>query len=459
MEQSAIQGQPALTAIERLAGFVTTASPDTTLEEIIAPAVADCFGCILNGAKSDIAGMVRTVLSDVSAGPSPAYGSLATFGAPHAAQANAVAGHAWELDDWEEPGNTHPTVVLLPAILATSTLRHSKGAEALAAYAVGAEVIMQLGEAMSLDHYARGFHSSATLGTIGAAAAVARLLGANAEQTAHALSLSVSQAIGYTLQIGSNAKPLQTGWAARNGVEAVLLAMQGLSGQLDVLDHPRGFAGLLGEFDAERFDEILGRLGSPWALSTYGLVLKPWPSCGYTHRLMTAALELRVQVADRLSEVARIQTTLPDFHAEILQFGAPKTRADALFSIPACVAQILVTGNLSLEDSAQAFWTDDRVARLMSLTDVEVDPAKNPDLNYDPDQPDNVRITFQNGDILEAFCAYPLGAAQNPMRLDQLGAKYAALTGQPQDNFETLLGWSEATDVAAFFKGYDNGTA
>ncbi|MEL7014233.1 MAG: MmgE/PrpD family protein, partial [Pseudomonadota bacterium] len=283
--------------------------------------------------------------------------------------------------------------------------------------------------------------------------------GADAGQTAHALSVSVSQAIGYTLQIGSNAKPLQTGWAARNGLEAVLLAMQGISGQLGVLDHARGFAGLLGEYDAERFDQVMGRLGTPWALTTYGLVLKPWPSCGYTHRLMTAALELRPSMADRLSEVARIETTLPDFHAEILQFEAPATRADALFSIPACVAQILVTGNLTLEDSAQAFWTQARVARLMSLTDVEVERAKAPDLNYDPDQPDRVRVTFQNGDVLEATCAYPLGASQNPMPPDQLGAKFAALTGHTEAAFSTLLGWPQSADIAAFFKGYDNGTA
>ncbi len=447
------------TGIERLADFVTTATPDPALEAIIAPAVADCFGCIVNGAKSDVAGQVRAVLAEVSAGQSPAFGSTNRFAAPHAAQANAVAGHAWELDDWEEPGNTHPTVVLLPAILAASTRRVATGAEALAAYAVGAEVIMKLGEAMTLDHYARGFHSSATLGTIGAAAAVARLLGADTDQTAHALSLSVSQAIGYTLQIGSTAKPMQTGWAARNGVEAVLFAIQGIKGQLDVLDNPRGFAGLLGEYDAQRFDEVLGRLGDPWALSSYGLVLKPWPSCGYTHRLMTASLELRASVADRLSEIASIQTTLPDFHAEILQFGPPATRADALFSIPACVAQVLVTGNLTLEDSAHGFWTEARVTRLMSVTDVEVEPAKNPDLNYDPDQPDRLRITLQNGEVLEATCAFPLGASQNPMTPDQLAAKFASLTGQSEAAFSNLLGWTKATDIAAFFKGYDHGTA
>ena len=119
--------------------------------------------------------------------------------APAAALANGVAAHAWDLDDWEEPGNTHPTAVILPALLAAA--EHDAGrpgnwcarqTQMLTAYAIGTEVIMRLGEAISMSHYARGFHSTATLGAIGAAAAVARLLGLDPEKAGHALGLSVS---------------------------------------------------------------------------------------------------------------------------------------------------------------------------------------------------------------------------------------------------------------------------
>ena len=440
-----------MTAIARLAGFAALAQPGTDLAEVIAPAVADCFGCILAGADSEVARQVVTALQPFGAGPVALYGRTETLSAPYAALVNAVAGHAWDLDDWEEPGNTHPTVVLLPALLAAAHIRPASGADLLAAYAVGTEIIMRLGEALTLDHYARGFHSTATLGTIGAAGAVSRLLHLSRAQTAHALALSVSQATGYTLQFGSNAKPLQAGWAARNGLEAALLAAQDVTGQVDVLDHDRGFSGLMGCHDADRFARALSRLGTPWAVQEYGLILKPWPSCGYTHRLMTAALTLRSQVAHRLDDITALHACLPDFHAEILPFHVPDTRNEALFSAPACIAQMLVTGNLTLADSAQGFWTNPTVDRLIRLTSITPEDARNTDLNYDPDQPDVLRISLGE-EVLETACPYPLGAPQNPMSTAQLAAKFAALTRQPPDSFQDLLDWPNAPDIAAFFQ-------
>lgn len=441
-----------MTAIAGLARFANTAQPDLALQDVVAPAVADCFGCILAGADSEVAERTAASLAAQGAGQAPLYGRGQSISPIFAAQINAVAGHAWDLDDWEEPGNTHPSVVLLPALLATGHITPASGAEMLAAYAVGAEIIMRLGEALTLDHYARGFHSTASLGTIGAAGAVARLLGLSEAQTAHALALSVSQATGYTLQFGSNAKPLQAGWAARGGLESALLAAQGVTGQAHVLDSDRGFAGLMGRFDATRFARAMSRLGAPWALLEYGLVLKPWPSCGYTHRLMTAALDLRPHLADRLSETTAIHARMPDFHTEILPFHHPISRAEALFSAPACIAQTLVAGNLTLDDSEAGFWTHPEIARLIKLTKLTAEPAKRPDLNYDPEQPDVLVVELANGDRLEARCATPLGAAQNPMTTKQLAAKYAALTPEHRCSFQDVLNWPDASDMAAFFQ-------
>lgn len=442
-----------MSAIARLAEFITTAEPDPALSGVIAPAVADCFGCILAGSDSEVSQRATAALAEFGAGSVPLYGRSLTVSAPLAAQLNAVAGHAWDLDDWEEPGNTHPTVVLLPALLAAGHIRKASGADLFAACAIGVEVIMRLGMAMSLDHYARGFHSTATLGTIGVAAGCTRLLGLDREQTGHALALSVSQACGYTLQFGSNAKPLQAGWAARGGFEAAFLAAQNVTAQPHVLDNPRGFAGLMGVFDAGRFEAAIARPGDPWALEEYGLVLKPWPSCGYTHRLMTAALDLRPALAGRLSEVTSVAAELPDFHAEILPFMAPDTRNEALFSAPACIAQVLIHGNLTLQDSENSFWQDPEVALLIARTTVKAVPAQRPDMNYDPEQPDVLRVNLSSGEVLQARCATPLGAVQSPMNRDQLAAKFADLTGRPPSVFHHLLTWPEASDIAGFFKG------
>ena len=242
---------------DALAEFVAMAGPGRTLDAVIGPALADCFGCILAGAQTEVAGRAQTALGPLAAGEAPLYGTAATLSAPHAALVNAVAGHALELDDWEEPGNTHPSVVLLPALLAAAQRHRVSGRRLLAAYAVGAEVIMRLGEAVTLDHYSRGFHATASLGAVGAAAAVARPSGLDPGQAGHAMAIVASQAIGYTAQFGSNAKPLQAGFAARAGVEAAAFAAAGATGQAGALDGPRGFAGLLGQHSEDRLAALI----------------------------------------------------------------------------------------------------------------------------------------------------------------------------------------------------------
>jgi len=435
-----------------LARFAVTARPDPAVEAVAAPAILDCIACILAGADSPAATRSRAALAPLGSGPVPALGTALTLPAPTAALVNAVAGHAWDMDDWEEPGNTHPTVVLFPALLAAAHLRPVSGAELLAAYAVGIEVIMRLGEAITLEHYKRGFHATATLGAIGAAAAVARLLALSEDQAEHALALSVSQALGYTAQFGSTAKPLQAGFAARTGVEAALLARAGATAQPHVLDDQRGFAGLLAPHDPARLAAIPERLCAPWGLLQYGLAFKPWPSCGYTHRLMTAAAEIRIRLGGETAGITAIRACLPDFHHAILPFHQPGNQAEALFSAPASIARMLASGGLTLADGAAEFWTEPEIRRLIALTELRAEPVRDRSLNFDPDQPDRLSVTLADGLELSASCAYPLGAPQNPMPPDQLAAKWHEITGRPISQYHAMLRWPQAPDIAAFLR-------
>jgi len=408
-----------------LAQFVANAEPPASVNQTVRDAIADCFGCILAGSNSEVTQRVLGGLSSISLGPVSLYGRTETCSAGYAAMINAVSGHAYELDDWEEAGNTHPTVVLLPALLTAASLRQVSGRELLNAYAVGFEVIVRLGEAITLEHYARGFHATATLGTLGAAAAVSRLLKLDANDASNAIALSVSQALGYAAQFGTNAKPLQAGFSARAGLECGLMAANGITANLAAIEDVRGMLGLLGNFDQQRLDNAAGRLGKPWALEEYSIVFKPWPSCGYAHRLMTAALELRDRLGGKTEEIKRIAATQPDFHNAILLFDRPTTRNEALFSGPACIAQMLVTGELGLKECENRFWEAAEVDRLISITHFKAEPAKNPEINYDPEQPDMLTLTLKNGDSLQQSCTYPLGSPQNPMNAEQLAGKFA----------------------------------
>ena len=442
--------------ISALADFIaSTDVPQDVLAMGQAP-IADCFGCMLAGAESQVATDILKVQTSHSQGGVHVYGTGEKLTAPAAALVLGVTAHAWDLDDWEEPGNTHPTAVILPSLLVAAELAAQKdhkvtGTEMLTAYAIGVEVIMRLGEAISLNHYARGFHSTATLGAVGAAAATARLLSLTTDQTVHALGLSVSGAAGYTVQFGTHAKSMQAGMAARAGLEAALNAKAGVTSNPETVLHKRGFAGLMGIHNTAAQNVMITRLGNPWALHEWGVVLKPWPSCGYTHRMMTAAIDLRDQLKGRLDTITAIEATTIDFHYAILPFHQPATRLQALFSLPACTAQMLCHGRLTLEDSAAGFWLDDQVLKLIDRTHVVAEPAQRPDLNYDPDQPDRLCITLADGDVLEASAAYPLGSPQKQMSQAQMASKYADITHRQEHEFDQLMGLGHTKDINKFF--------
>lgn len=432
-------------ATAQLAEFAVTAVVCPSLRKIVQRAVVDCFGAIVAGAASEAVRRAASALAGERDGNAITYGTSDSASPGTAALLYSVAGHAYDLDDWEEPANTHPTVVIFPACLAAARIERISGEDLFAAYAVGFETIARLGELVTLDHYKRGFHSTGTIGAIGATAAISRLLQLDVRSTTHALSIAASQSSGFSMQFGTDVKPLQAGFAARAAIESALLARAGTTGQSEVIESERGFAGLMGMAGGK-----LKRLGNPWALAEYGVLLKPWPSCGYTHRLMTAAIDLRPQITHRLSEITAIHATLPDFHKEILPYDRPITREQALFSVPACIAQALVKGRLSLSDLDARFWQTPLNRHLIERTRVETEPVRNPAMNFDPAQPDRLRVQIGNQHF-ERKCEYPLGAPQNPLDDEKLAAKFVMNSNLSIETFEHLLGWSEAADLYKFF--------
>lgn len=414
--------EPSLT---RLGRFVAEdpLELDDGLLETIRTGVIDCFGCILAGTQHPLTEGALTAAEALGmSGDRPVYGTGVSVSKPAAALLNAAAGHAVEFDDWEVPGNTHPTIVLLPALLA-SIDQDTSGIELAQAYLAGFEVIARLGEGLNFEHYDRGWHSTATLGAIGAAAAVARVLGLNAEQTTGAMSLAISRSAGLTCQFGSSAKALQAGFAAETGVSAAHFAKAGLFGQAHALDHLYGFRALMAGTSQDRLEGALAKLGMGYALAEHGLILKPWPSCGYTHRLMTAALVVAPQLAS-VAEVEHVDLHLPDFHAKILPFQQPRSRAEALFSAPFVVGMGLLAQCLRLSDLQDEAWCRPDIQQLIACSQVHPFVPSRPHLNYDDDEPDRLVVRLRDGNRLEATCSYPLGAPQNPMSAAQIEGKF-----------------------------------
>ena len=418
---------------------------DAELRKRIRDAITDTVGCMIAGGRSETLHRLLKAVSAVENGPVRVFGTSQCLTAPFAALANGTSAHAYDLDDWEAPGNTHPSAVMVPALLAASTIKKTDGASLLRAYATGFEIIARIGEIMTLEHYVRGHHSTATIGTLGAAAAVANLFELSPEQSGHAVAMAASQAAGYLEQFGSNTKAMQAGFSAKAGLLAALLAQQGLTANGSVLDGDKGIFSILAD---NRKTDIspLERLGTIPAIVEYGINAKLYPSCSCTHRLIDCARQISINPEFEPSAVTRIEASLPDFHKAILRYAEPETESEALFSLEFCIAHTLLGGDISLNALEDQAWAQPETREMAAKIVVGTEPAKNPHLSNDPNQPD--RLLVRCGDReFQAECGHPPGSVGAPASSGQLKNKFCEITGLEEKSFDCLKHWPEAEDV------------
>jgi len=285
---------------ERIAWFVVEARYEALPKEAIEIAkqgIIDCLGVTL-AACLEPGSRIITEYARKNRGI-PESGVIAGgFKAPacEAALANGTMAHMLDYDDVSIPFGGHPSVVLLPAVLALGEKLRSSGKEVLLAYIVGFEVATRIGLACFTHHYELGWHTTATFGTIGAAATAAKLLKLNIDQSRAAFGITASLAGGLKRNFGTMTKPLHAGNAARNGIIAASLAQQGFTGDKSIFDESGNFCYVLGsgvQFDLDRATKDLGQKFNICS----GLEIKPYPSCRATHAGIDAALQVKKKYA------------------------------------------------------------------------------------------------------------------------------------------------------------------
>jgi 2-methylcitrate dehydratase PrpD len=213
------------------------------VRELARQCILDYLGVAVAGARDPL---VLILLDEITeAGGSPqavVIGHSARLPALSAALVNGAAAHALDYDDVNMAMPGHPSVAILPGLLALAELKGSAGSEVITAFVAGYETACRIGAALQPGHYNLGFHSTSTVGSFGAAAACARLLGLDAETTAMALGIAGTQAAGLKSQFGTMCKPFHAGKAAQNGLLAARLAARGFSSRTDIVECVQGFA-------------------------------------------------------------------------------------------------------------------------------------------------------------------------------------------------------------------------
>lgn len=268
-----------------------------------------------------------------------------------AALANGIASHALDFDDVHAVLSGHPTVAVMSAVAPLAEHRGASGEELLNAFVTGVEVACRVGQYVGPAHYQRGWHATATVGALGAAAGAARLLGLDAEATARAIALAASQTGGLKSMFGTMCKPLHAGRAASTGVFAAQLAARGFTANPEGLECAQGFnATFGGAGDAEG---ALADLGVPRHLRD--VLFKYHAACYGTHAGIDALARLREERALAAENVERVDLHVPEANLAMCNIAEPSTGLQAKFSMRFTAAMALSgtpTGDSRVFDDA-----------------------------------------------------------------------------------------------------------
>lgn len=311
--------------------------------------ILDWLGCAVAGAGEPLVAVLDAELG-AAAGPCSFVAGAGRAGAVDAALRNGAAGHALDFDDTNLAMGGHPSAPVVPAVLALAERAGASGADVVAAVVAGFEAQCRVGQLVNPGHYAVGFHTTGTVGTFGAAAACAHLLGLDAGQWRHALGLAGSQAAGVKAAFGTMTKPFHAGRAAANGVLAAVLASRGFTSSESTLDDPQGFVHTH-HGDGEG-------LGDEAQWYTCETLFKVHAACHLTHAAIEATLRLRDAYDVRADDVESIVVEVHPTCMGVCNIPAPSTGLEAKFSLRGTVAMAL----LGRDTTDPASYNDDLVA-------------------------------------------------------------------------------------------------
>ncbi len=256
--------------------------------------IIDTIGATLLGATEPVVSVLQKAMAgDVTQGRALVFGGKRRAGVLEAAFVNGTASHAADYDDMAHAMGGHPSVTLVPVVFALGESLGSTGAEALEAYVIGFEAECRIGHVVNPDHYERGWHPTSTIGVFGAAAAAARLLKLDVQDTAVALAIAASLASGVKANFGTMTKPLHVGQCVRNGLMAAQLAAGGFTANPGALEHKQGYFQAYDGLANVHIDRLLMGVGEGLEVEQDSVGVKQFPCCGSTHPAVRGMLALR----------------------------------------------------------------------------------------------------------------------------------------------------------------------
>jgi 2-methylcitrate dehydratase PrpD len=419
-------------ATEKIASFIVNTSYDDIPGDAVEKAkrtALDCLGAALAGVAEPVSQTITGYVTKLGGPPrASVFGAGLKVSVPDAALANGCIAHALDYDDCGVKIG-HPSVLVLPAVLSLGEHLGASGQDTLTAYILGLEVEGKMALDADFKLMQSRLNHQSWYGSIGAAAACAKLLKLDVAKTRIALGIAANYACGLAVNHGSMAGAMAAGNACRNGVIAALMADAGITANPDIIEAKNGFYDTLvgaGHYDAERMAQGLGK---PFYIESPGIGLKKYPSCYHTHRALDGVFQLLKKHRVRHKDIVEVDVGTSERAMRVLAFSEPETPYQAKFSMPHCIAAAVVNGQVTLDTFTSGKMADRDVVETrkkvhLSFPDLPIWPGL-ADVGPDTEFVGNpVTIRTTDGRSYNARVDIPRGDPALPLTDDELLVKY-----------------------------------
>jgi 2-methylcitrate dehydratase PrpD len=300
--------------------------------------ILDWFAVTIAGSRTKTVNLLADDLPCIIAGGVSLIGRADKRALYDAALINGTASHALDYDDVNYALSGHPSVPVLPAILALAERDHAIGYDFITAFIAGYEFECRVGRAVAPAHYAHGFHATATLGALGAAVACARLLKLDANTAAHAIGIAVTQAAGLKSMFGTDCKPLHAGNAARIGLQSACLAARGFTSRPDSIECTQGFAAT----HTTTFNPAAALEMPPEGFHLYANLFKYHASCFETHATIECCRKISDDPNFDLLDLETVEIAVNPYCDRMCNIQTPATGLEAKFSLRQTAAMTFI---------------------------------------------------------------------------------------------------------------------
>jgi 2-methylcitrate dehydratase PrpD len=317
-------------AFARTSSGLTFESLPNDLVELSRQCLLDWLGVTIAGTREPLVQILVEEATEQGGHPQAfLIGRSGKVSTRQAAMVNGAASHALDYDDVNWTLQGHPSVAIIPGLLALAEFRGASGKDFIAAFVAGYETACKVGRLVSPSHYRRGFHATSTVGAIGAAAACANLLRLDPDKTANAFGVAATRAAGLKSMFGTMCKPLHAGSAAENGLLAALLAARGFDSRKDVLECGQGFADT--QSDGPNTHAALEAPGAGYYLREN--LFKFHAACYLTHSAIDCCARLRQEAGLRPSDISEVVLQVDSGVGGVCNIQNPASGLEAKFSL------------------------------------------------------------------------------------------------------------------------------